>query len=119
MGAQNSPCHSFCHTMSYSDFLDHLVQGVEFLTPFRAWRVHLLLILPDTGLHQTLNQRPAAHVAGHEFFQFFFELLLVCKKRIGFGDIDKGATGLIICQTGSPFDMGRRTMKMAVIQLAT
>ena len=59
-----------------SDFLDHLVQRVEFLTPFWASRSHLLFILPNAGLYQTFNQRLAPRVTGHELFQFFLELLL-------------------------------------------
>jgi hypothetical protein len=34
---------------------------------FAGLMVFLLLILPDTGFHQTLNQRLAPQVAGHEF----------------------------------------------------
>ena len=37
--------------------------------------IHLLLILPDTGLHQPLNQRLAPQVTGHELFKFLLKLL--------------------------------------------
>jgi len=33
---------------------------------FAGLMVFLLLALPDTGLHQTLNQRLTPQVAGHE-----------------------------------------------------
>lgn len=42
---------------------------LRFLILLRASRAHLLLLLPDASLHETLNQRRSPRVAGHELFQ--------------------------------------------------
>ena len=61
---------------------DHFVQRVEVLvTPVSSW-IHPLFILPDTGFHQTLNQRLTPHVVGHGFLQFLFTGQLIRKDGL-------------------------------------
>jgi hypothetical protein len=54
------------------------------------------LALPDTGLHQPLNQRLAPQVAVHELLQFLLELFFGRKQVIGFGDVDEYTAGFVI-----------------------
>ncbi|MFP4452894.1 MAG: hypothetical protein ACLFPI_05940 [Desulfobacterales bacterium] len=78
------------------DFLNKSVQGFEFFSLFMASHAHPLLALPDTGFHQTLNQRLAPQVAGHEFSQLLLKFLFGRKQVISFGNVDEYTAGFVI-----------------------
>jgi hypothetical protein len=54
--------------------------GKKWLGFFVASRAHFLLILPDTGFHQPLNQRLAPQVVYHKIFQFLLNRSLLEKS---------------------------------------
>lgn len=62
------------------------------------------IFMPDTGLRQTLNQRLASHVFGHESLELLLKGLLSRMNRVGLRQVSKGPAGLVIGRTRSPFD---------------